>query len=81
VLATRAGRLLGAAAIGRDAGEHIALWSLALQARLPLAAFAELAVAYPSRADNARALAVSAGAPRLTAGARKRIIRVLGRFG
>jgi pyruvate/2-oxoglutarate dehydrogenase complex dihydrolipoamide dehydrogenase (E3) component len=81
VIATAGGRVLGAAAIGRDAAEHIALWSLALRARLPLSAMARLSTVYPSRADVARVLAASAGVPRLTAAARKRIIRLLGKFG
>jgi pyruvate/2-oxoglutarate dehydrogenase complex dihydrolipoamide dehydrogenase (E3) component len=81
VTATEAGRILGATVIGRDAAEHIALWSLAMRAGLPLARLADRLGAYPSRADVARALAEAAERPRLTAGPRKRIIRLLGKFG
>jgi pyruvate/2-oxoglutarate dehydrogenase complex dihydrolipoamide dehydrogenase (E3) component len=81
VIASEGGRILGAAALGRDAAEHIALWSLAIGAGLSLPALADLRAAYPTRADVARALAASAQAQRLTGGSRKRIIRFLGKFG
>jgi pyruvate/2-oxoglutarate dehydrogenase complex dihydrolipoamide dehydrogenase (E3) component len=81
VVATDGGRILGVSALGRDADEHIALWSLAMQVGLRLSALGTLPVAYPSRADVARALAASAAAIRLTPGSRKRIIRLLGKFG
>jgi pyruvate/2-oxoglutarate dehydrogenase complex dihydrolipoamide dehydrogenase (E3) component len=80
VIASPSGRILGAAALGRDAAEHIALWSLAIQERIPLSALARLEAAYPSRADVARALAMEAAAG-LTGRLRKRIIRLLGKFG
>jgi hypothetical protein len=47
--------------------------------RLP--ALAGLVAAYPSRADMARALATGATRPRLTTPWRRRIIRLLGKFG
>lgn len=81
VVATGNGRVLGAAALGRDASEHIALWSLAIGRGLPLSAMAELVAAYPSRVDAARSLALAAAGPRLTRPWRKRIIALLGKFG
>jgi pyruvate/2-oxoglutarate dehydrogenase complex dihydrolipoamide dehydrogenase (E3) component len=80
-MATRRGRILGAAVLGPDAAEHIALWALAMDKRLPLPALASLAAAYPSRADAARALADAGIRPRLTAPWRRRIIRLLAKFG
>jgi hypothetical protein len=71
---------LGAAALGADTAEHIALWSLAISHRLPLTALADLAAAFPSRAEAARSLAVMASGPRLTAPWRRRIISLLGKF-
>ena len=81
VIATRRGRILGVTALGPEAAEHVALWGLAMNKRLRLSALAGLAAAYPSRADAARALAASATQPRLTAPWRRRIIRLLGKFG
>ncbi len=81
VIAGDNGRVIGATVLSRDAAEHIALWALAMQARLPLSKIAALAPAYPSRAALARALAAVASGPRLTGGSRKRIIRLLGKFG
>jgi pyruvate/2-oxoglutarate dehydrogenase complex dihydrolipoamide dehydrogenase (E3) component len=81
VVATTGGRILGAAALGRDAAEHVALWSLAISRGLSLAAMTEFAAAYPSRAEAARSLALMATAPGLTSPWRKRIITLLGKFG
>src|SRR5262249_2731021 len=81
VIATKRGRILGVSALGPDAAEHIALWALAMERGVRLAALAGLAAAYPSRADAARALAATATGPRLTAPWRRRIIRLLGKFG
>jgi pyruvate/2-oxoglutarate dehydrogenase complex dihydrolipoamide dehydrogenase (E3) component len=81
VIATSDGRILGASVLGREAAEHVALWSLAMEGGLPIAAMAGLAAAYPSRGDVARALAASTVVASLTARPRKRIIRLLGKFG
>jgi pyruvate/2-oxoglutarate dehydrogenase complex dihydrolipoamide dehydrogenase (E3) component len=82
VTTTTDGRILGAAVFGKEAGEHMALWSLALRAGAPLSEIAEIAVPYPSRADIARALAAAAVPDAgLTRRIGWRIIRLLGKFG
>lgn len=80
VIAGRLGRPLGAAIVGRGASELIALWSLAIANRLPLAAIRSLAVPYPSRSDIARQVAASGRHPNLTARARRRIIGNIRKF-
>ncbi len=69
VVTSRGGAILGAGAVGRDAGEVIAPWSLAIANRLGIDAMASMVAAYPSRADISRRAAASFGtagpAPRL----------------
>jgi pyruvate/2-oxoglutarate dehydrogenase complex dihydrolipoamide dehydrogenase (E3) component len=79
VIAGPGGAILGAAAVGRDASEAVALWSLAIGRHLSLADMRALASPYPSRADVSRAVAaLGAG---LTSPWRKRIIGLLRKFG
>ncbi len=81
------GRILGAAIVGHDAGEMIALWSLALANRLSIGAMASFPAPYPTRAEISRRVAAGfgeragGGGPGLTAGWRRRIIEFLRKFG
>jgi pyruvate/2-oxoglutarate dehydrogenase complex dihydrolipoamide dehydrogenase (E3) component len=86
VVATGGGRILGAAIVGRDAGELIALWSLAVANGLSLAAMRAFVPPYPTRsAISARVASPGDGSlaavPGLTASWRKRIIEVLRKLG
>ena len=81
VMATPAGRILGAAIVGRGADEMIALWSLAIANGLPLSAIAALDVGYPTRAAVSRRVAESAPGGGLTRSWRRRIIGLLGKLG
>jgi pyruvate/2-oxoglutarate dehydrogenase complex dihydrolipoamide dehydrogenase (E3) component len=80
VVASRSGRILGAAIVGRNAGELIAPWSLAIANRLPLSAMADLVAPYPVRSAIARQVAALPEA-RLTRPWRRRIIEFLRKFG
>ncbi len=79
------GRVLGAGLVGHEAGEMIALWSLAVARRLPIAALAALPVPYLTRAEISRRVAAGmaehATRPGLTATWRRRIIALLGKLG
>jgi pyruvate/2-oxoglutarate dehydrogenase complex dihydrolipoamide dehydrogenase (E3) component len=79
------GRVLGAGIVGHDAGEMIALWSLAVARRLPISALASLPVPYLTRAEISRRVAAGMAErdihPGLTATWRRRIIRWLGKLG
>ena len=87
VVVSPRGRVLGAGIVGHDAGEMIALWSLAVARRLPVSALAALPAPYLTRADISRRVAAglaerdAAEGPGLAAIWRRRIIDVLGRFG
>jgi pyruvate/2-oxoglutarate dehydrogenase complex dihydrolipoamide dehydrogenase (E3) component len=77
---TRSGRILGAAIVGRNAGELIAPWSLAIANRLPLSAMADLVAPSPSRSAISRQVAATPDAG-LTRPWRRRIIELLRKFG
>ncbi len=81
VITTRKGEILGAAVVGRDAGEIIALWSMAIARRMAISAIASLVPAYPSRADISRRVAASFEGPGLTPLWQRRIIEFLRKFG
>ena len=81
------GRVLGAAIVGHDAGEMIALWSLAVARRLSVSALASFPAPWLTRADISRRVAASfaernaAEKPGLTAIWRRRIIAWLRKLG
>jgi pyruvate/2-oxoglutarate dehydrogenase complex dihydrolipoamide dehydrogenase (E3) component len=80
VVTTGSGRVLGAAIVGRDAAELIAVWALAVAERLPVSAMGEFVAAYPSRAAIANSVAALPEA-RLTPSWRERIIALFRAFG
>jgi pyruvate/2-oxoglutarate dehydrogenase complex dihydrolipoamide dehydrogenase (E3) component len=81
VIVTPRGRLLGATIVGHNAGELIALWSLAITNRLDIQAIAELDAPYPSRSAISKSVAETFGDDGLTPNLRRRIIEFLRKFG
>jgi pyruvate/2-oxoglutarate dehydrogenase complex dihydrolipoamide dehydrogenase (E3) component len=81
VITTPGGRILGATIVGRDAGELIATWSLAVNQRLNIRAIAGTVVPYPTLAEIGKRAAVTYFAAGLTRPAVRRIIGWLRRFG
>jgi pyruvate/2-oxoglutarate dehydrogenase complex dihydrolipoamide dehydrogenase (E3) component len=81
VLVSPRGRVLGAAIVGHEAGEQIAIWSLAVTNRLDIRALINLVPPYPARAEIARRVAETYLAPGLTPSWRRRIIEFLRKFG
>ena len=81
------GRVLGAGIVGHDAGEMIALWSLAVARRLPIEALASYPAPWLTRAEISRRVAAgvaerdAAEKPGLTAIWRRRIIAWLRKLG
>ncbi len=63
VIATDRGRILGAGATGRGAGEIIALWAFAIANGLGIDAIRALPAPYPSRADISRRVAIAFDGP------------------
>jgi pyruvate/2-oxoglutarate dehydrogenase complex dihydrolipoamide dehydrogenase (E3) component len=81
VIASPGGRILGAAVVGHDAGEQIALWSFALANRLNIRSMMSYVPPYPSRAEISRRVAETFYGAGLTPGWRRRIIELLRNFG
>ena len=75
------GRIVGHAIVGHNAGELIALWSLAIANRLDIQAIAELDAPYPSRSAISKSVAETFGEDGLTPNLRRRIIEFLRKFG
>jgi pyruvate/2-oxoglutarate dehydrogenase complex dihydrolipoamide dehydrogenase (E3) component len=81
VVTSRQGRILGAAIVGHDAGEQIALWSLAIANRLGIESMLSFVPPYPARAEISRRVAETFYGPGLTPGWYRRIIEFLRKFG
>ena len=81
VITSRTGRVLGAGIVGHDAGELVALWSLAVAERLTIGAVARLVPPYPSRSEISRRAALAFYGPGLTPPWQQRIIEFLRKFG
>ncbi|TCO78844.1 pyruvate/2-oxoglutarate dehydrogenase complex dihydrolipoamide dehydrogenase (E3) component [Plasticicumulans lactativorans] len=81
VVATPRGRLLGAAIVGRHAGELIQPWCLALARGLKVGALAGLTVPYPTLAEVNPRVAGSFYAATLFGPRMRRLVRWLARLG
>jgi pyruvate/2-oxoglutarate dehydrogenase complex dihydrolipoamide dehydrogenase (E3) component len=81
VVTSKRGRILGAGIAGHDAGEQIALWSLAISRHLSVTDMVDFVPPYPARAESARRIAETFIGSGLTQSWRRRIIHVLRRLG
>jgi len=81
VITAPGGRILGATIVGRDAGELIATWSLAVGQSLNIRAIAGTVMPYPTFGEIGKRAAVMHFAAGLTRPAVRRIIAWLRRFG
>jgi pyruvate/2-oxoglutarate dehydrogenase complex dihydrolipoamide dehydrogenase (E3) component len=77
----RRGRILGATIVGRDAGELISIFTLAITQRLNIRALAGFIVPYPTLAEIGKRAAMSHFTPSLTSPMVRRIIGWLRRLG
>jgi pyruvate/2-oxoglutarate dehydrogenase complex dihydrolipoamide dehydrogenase (E3) component len=75
------GRILGATIVGRDAGELISTFTLAITQRLNIRALAGFIVPYPTLAEIGKRAAMSHFTPSLTSPMVRRIIGWLRRLG
>jgi pyruvate/2-oxoglutarate dehydrogenase complex dihydrolipoamide dehydrogenase (E3) component len=79
---TRAdGTILGATIIGKDAGELISLWVLAIARKLKLSAMTGIIFPYPTRSEISKGAASAFYAPRLFSAWPRRLVRFLALFG
>lgn len=81
IVTTIRGRILGATIVGDQAGELIAMWTLAVTQKLNIRAIAGLVLPYPTRSEIGKRAAVSFFASSLTGVFVKRIIAFLRLFG
>ena len=80
VVATRRGAVLGATIVGRNAGELILPWALAMQQRLGLRAMASVIAPYPTLGEIGKRAAGNFFAPRLFSAGTRRLVRLLQRL-
>lgn len=80
-IVTPRGRILGASILGRNAGELLQPWALAIQAKLGVSDLARTVVPYPTRAEASTRAAVSYYAPKFLNDRTRRLVRFLARFG
>ena len=81
VIASSKGRILGATIVGAQAGELIALWSLAIAKGLSLRDLAETVLPYPTLSEIGKRAAVDYFVPSLTSPWVRRIMNWLRVFG
>jgi pyruvate/2-oxoglutarate dehydrogenase complex dihydrolipoamide dehydrogenase (E3) component len=81
VIASAKGVILGAAIVGKGAGELITPWTLALRHGLKLRDMAGVVIPYPTFSEVSRRAAITAFTPLTTKPALRRLIGFLRRFG
>jgi pyruvate/2-oxoglutarate dehydrogenase complex dihydrolipoamide dehydrogenase (E3) component len=74
------GRILGAAIVGRGAGELILPWALALTGGLKLRAFTDVIAPYPTRSEIHKRLASAFYSPILFSGRTRALVNLLKRL-
>lgn len=81
VVADRRGHILGVTIVGRQAGEMLAPWCLAMSRRLKLSALAGLMLPYPTLGELSKRAAGQFYTPKLFSPAVRRLVRFLRWFG
>jgi pyruvate/2-oxoglutarate dehydrogenase complex dihydrolipoamide dehydrogenase (E3) component len=81
VLVTRRGRIVGADILGKNAGELIAPFVLAVERRAHVKEFATAVFPYPTRSEAARRAAIAFYAPKLNSPLLRRLIQLLRKLG
>ena len=81
VVADRRGQILGVTIVGRQAGEMLAPWCLAMSRRLKLSALAGLMLPYPTLGELSKRAAGQFYTPKLFSPAVRRLVRFLRWFG
>jgi pyruvate/2-oxoglutarate dehydrogenase complex dihydrolipoamide dehydrogenase (E3) component len=81
VITTRKGKIVGATIVGPQAGELIAMWTLAIAQGLSIRAFTNIVLPYPTLSELGKRAAIDFFAPGLTSGWVRRIIGWMRIFG
>ncbi len=80
VVADRGGRILGATIVGKEAGDMIHLFALALANRMKIAAFTAYIAPYPTRSEAAKRVAGQWYTPALFSRKTRALVRLLATF-
>lgn len=81
VITTKKGKLLGCGIVGRQAGELIQMWVLALTKGMKVSDITDIITPYPTLAEIANRAAGSFYTPSLFSERTRKIVRFLARFG
>ncbi len=81
VIASKRGKILGAGIVGAQAGELIQMWSLAMQAGIPLSAMASIVPPSPTLAEMNKMAAENYFVPQAQSPLLRQIIGMLAKFG
>ena len=81
VLTTKKGRIIGADVLGRDAGELIAPYAMAVAERLTVKSLINTVLPYPTRSETARRAAIAYYAPKLDSPWLRRVVGLLRKLG
>ncbi|NQW01094.1 MAG: FAD-dependent oxidoreductase [Rhodospirillales bacterium] len=81
VITTRKGRILGCGIVGRQAGELIHIWVLALAKGMKVGDIAQMIAPYPTLGEMSKRAASSYFTPSLFSERTRKIVRFLSRFG
>jgi pyruvate/2-oxoglutarate dehydrogenase complex dihydrolipoamide dehydrogenase (E3) component len=80
LVTTRKGKVLGVTLVGRHAGDHIHVWSLALASKLKLSALTGMIAPYPTRGEIGKRLAGKWYTPALFSDRTRRLVSLLKRL-
>ncbi len=81
VVTAKRGRILGVTIVGKNAGELITTWTLAISQGLTVRAMLDIVVPYPTLAEVGKRAAITYFTPSLTSPWVRKIIALLRRFG
>ena len=80
LVTTAKGKVLGVPLVGRHAGDHIALWALALSAGLKLSQITGMIAPYPTRGEISKRLAGQWYTPALFSARTRKVVSILKRL-
>lgn len=80
LITTKKGKILGVTLVGRQAGDHIHLWSLVMSAGLKLSQITSMIAPYPTRGEIGKRLAGQWYTPALFSDRTRRLVAILKHF-
>ncbi|WP_430473433.1 dihydrolipoyl dehydrogenase family protein [Thalassospira lucentensis] len=80
VITTKKGRILGAGIVGRQAGELIGVWALAISKKMKIGAIAEMIMPYPTLGEISKRAAGAWYTPSLFSDKTRKLVRFLLKF-